>query len=142
MFGVEQAVAVSKSRSVRVTFRVLGFLALGVAIAGIALPLVPTTGPALAAGYFFSRSSARFEGWLLNNRWFGPILRDWRAGRGFTRRLKATGAVAVLATFSLTVGFAVSLAWLRIGLMALAIAIAVYILSLPTKPPDTPSSTG
>ncbi len=120
-------------RSTRTILSALGFLSLGVALIGIVLPGIPTTGPVLLAGYFFSRSSERFDRWLLEHRLFGPITRDWRAGRGFTARAKTVSVFAIVITFSVTVGFAVSHLAFRIGLVMLAVAISAYILRLPTK---------
>ena len=120
-------------RSTRTILAVLGFMSLGVAIIGMVLPGIPTTGPVLLAGYFFSRSSDRFDRWLIEHRLFGPIVRDWRAGSGFTARAKAMSIVAIAITFSITVGFAVSHTAVRVGLVLLAVAISLYILRLPTK---------
>lgn len=124
-------------RSTRTILAVFGFLSLGVAIIGIVLPGIPTTGPVLLAGYFFSRSSERFDRWLLEHRLFGPITRDWRARRGFTARAKTVSVFAIAITFSITIGFAVSHLAFRIGLVMLAVAISAYILWLPTKTAET-----
>lgn len=123
----------ARRKPTRILLAGLGFLSLGIAIVGLVLPGIPTTGPVLLAGYFFSRSSERFDRWLLDHRVFGPILRDWRAGLGFTARAKAISIAAIAATFSITVSFAVSNLGVRIGLILLAVAISAYILSLPTK---------
>ena len=112
----------------------LGLIFVCIGIVGVWIPLIPTTGPVLLAAYLFSKSSARFDRWLVNHRVFGPVVRDWRAGRGFTVRLKLVAVVAIAATFSLTVGFALDNAPIRVGLVALAIGLVVYILRLPTKP--------
>ena len=79
---------VVKSRVLRSIFFLLGFFWLGLAFVGLAVPLIPTVGPVLLAAFFFSKSSERFDRWLLNNRLFGGIVRDWRAGLGFTIRAK------------------------------------------------------
>ena len=119
----------------------LGWLFVGIGFAGIALPLIPTTGPVLLAAFLFSVSSVRFDHWLSHHRVFGPLVRDWRAGRGFTIRLKVTAIVAIAATFTLTVGFAVDNGPVRIGLIGLAIGLIVYILRLPTKQPQPAGMT-
>jgi uncharacterized membrane protein YbaN (DUF454 family) len=127
------APTVARSRTVRVVFASLGMLWLGIALVGIFVPLIPTTGPVLLAGFFFSRSSERFDDWLASHRVFGPIIRDWRAGVGFSPRLKAIAVTAIAATFTLSVGFVVHLMAVRIGLVAFAIGLVTYILRLPTK---------
>jgi uncharacterized membrane protein YbaN (DUF454 family) len=61
------------------------------------------------------------------------MIRDYRAGKGFTRRMKITGVVAVTVSFTLTIGLAVRNLYLGAGLVMLAIGICWYILSRPTK---------
>ena len=126
----------ARHKPTRILLAGLGFLSLGIGVVGLVLPGIPTTGPVLLAAFFFSRSSERFDRWLLEHRLFGSIVRDWRAGRGFTARAKAMSIIAIAVTFTITVGFAVSNTVVRIGLVALAMALAVYILSLPTKAAD------
>ncbi len=129
----------ARRRSTRIILAALGFLSLGIAIIGIVLPGIPTTGPVLLAAYFFSRSSERFDQWLVEHRVFGPIVRDWRAGLGFTTRAKVVSIIAIAVTFSITVGFAISNPPVRIGLVMLALAISTYILRLPTKVSEAPA---
>ena len=117
----------------RIILAALGFLSLGLAIVGVVLPGIPTTGPVLLAAFLFSRSSERFDRWLVEHRLFGPIVRDWRAGRGFTARAKMISVVAIALTFSITIVLGVSNPAVRGGLVGLAIAIAAYIVRLPTK---------
>ena len=81
--------AVVKNRALRVLLLGLGFAFLGIAFVGIAVPGLPTTGPVLLAAFLFSKSSERFDNWLVTNRLFGTIVQDWRAGRGFSIRGKA-----------------------------------------------------
>ena len=128
---------VVKSRVLRSIFIVLGFFFLGMAFVGIAVPLIPTVGPVLLAAFFFSKSSERFDDWLVNNRLFGGIVRDWRAGLGFTPRAKAIAIGAIIATFAISVLFVVEPTLVRVGLIAFAAALVVYITRLPTKRPVT-----
>lgn len=124
---------VARSRTVRVVFASLGAFWLGVALVGIVVPLIPTTGPVLLAGFFFARSSHRFDAWLVNHRVLGPIIRDWRAGAGFSPRLKTIAVIAITVTFAISVGFVVEPMPVRIGLVLFAIGLITYILRLPTK---------
>jgi len=124
---------VTKSRVLRSLFLVLGFFFLGLAFVGVAVPLIPTVGPVLLAAFFFSKSSERFDNWLVNNRLFGGIVRDWRAGLGFTIRAKTIAIVAIIVTFTISVVFIVEPALLRIALVVFASALSVYIAQLPTK---------
>lgn len=124
---------VVKSRALRYLFLVLGIFFLGLAFVGIAIPLIPTVGPVLLAAYFFSKSSERFDQWLVENRLFGAIVLDWRAGLGFTIRAKSIAIGAIILTFTISVVFVIDITVIRVGLIALAIALVVYIAQLPTK---------
>ncbi|HDH03044.1 MAG TPA: DUF454 domain-containing protein [Actinobacteria bacterium] len=130
---VSTQTTLARSRVVRMVYASLGMLWLGIAIVGIVVPLIPTTGPVLLAGFFFSRSSERFDLWLVSHRVFGPIIRDWRAGVGFSPRLKAIAVIAIVATFTLSVGWIVDSRPVRVGLVLFAIGLIRYILRLPTK---------
>lgn len=122
-----------QNRWLRGLYVTLGFLTLGVGIIGTLLPGIPTTMPILLAAFFFSKSSQRFDNWLLNHKLFGPLVRDWRAGAGFSARAKAIALTAIAITFTITVVWAVDNLVVRIGLVLLALGISAYILSLPTK---------
>ncbi|HDK44657.1 MAG TPA: DUF454 domain-containing protein [Actinobacteria bacterium] len=124
---------VSPRRLVRVVYLVLGIFFLGLGIVGVVLPLIPTTFPIILAGFFFARSSERFDRWIVNHRLFGPLISDWRAGRGFSVRTKALAITAIALTFTVSIVWVIEHAAIRIGLVLLAVAISTYILWLPTK---------
>jgi uncharacterized membrane protein YbaN (DUF454 family) len=125
--------AIVKSRTLRILYVTLGMFFLGLAFVGIVLPIIPTVGPVLLAAFFFSRSSERFDRWLIDNRLFGGIVRDWRAGLGFTVRAKAIAIGAIIATFTISIVFVVEPTAIRVGMILLAASLAVYIAQLPTK---------
>lgn len=125
--------AVVHSRPLRIVLLGLGFLSLGLAFVGVVIPFIPTTGPVILSGYLFSKSSERFDRWLVNNRFFGGIVRDWRAGAGFTVRAKVIAVLAIVASFSITVLFATDSALIRSLMIALAVGIATYVVTRPTK---------
>ena len=122
-----------KSRVLRSLFLVLGFFFMGMAFVGVVVPLIPTVGPVLLAAFFFSKSSERFDHWLVNNRLFGGIVRDWRAGLGFTVRAKTIAITAILVTFTISVVFVIEPTVVRVGLVLFASALVAYIARLPTK---------
>ncbi len=123
-----------RSRVVRGTFIVLGFLSVGLGTAGTVLPVLPTTPFILLAAFFFARSSPRFDAWLVNHRLFGSLVRDWRAGRGLSVRAKTISLVAIAVTFTTTIVFAIDATWLRILLVVIALSVSTYLIRLPTKP--------
>ena len=128
-----RSMPIVKSRVLRSLFLVLGFFFMGMAFVGVVVPLIPTVGPVLLAAFFFSKSSERFDHWLVNNRLFGGIVRDWRAGLGFTVRAKTIAIVAIIVTFTISVVFVIESTVVRVGLVLFASALVAYIARLPTK---------
>jgi uncharacterized membrane protein YbaN (DUF454 family) len=128
---------VVESRWLRGVYLTLGFLMLGLGVVGTILPGIPTTMPIVLAAFFFSKSSQRFDDWMLNHKLFGPLIRDWRAGVGFSARAKTIAIAAIVVTFTITLVWVIDNTAARIGLTALAVGIATYILWLPTKQPET-----
>ena len=88
-------------------------MALG--FAGVFVPGLPTTVFIIAASYFFSRSSPRFEAWLYANRWFGPRLRRIRETGGMPRPVKASALASM---------------WTAIAISSLALATVSILASL------------
>ena len=107
----------------RTLFGGLGWCAVALGFAGIFLPGLPATEFFLAAAYCFSRSSPRFERWLLAHRWFGPRLRRMRASRGMSRSDKKAALI------SMWTGISVSCAALAVvNAKASAFVVALGIL--------------
>lgn len=113
-------------------FTVIGTLSLCLGILGVFVPLLPTTPLLLLAAACYARGSDRLHGWLINHRWFGAYIRDYRAGNGIPLRAKVTAIPLIWATIGMTASYAVSQAWLRILLVIIAAGITVYLLSIPT----------
>jgi uncharacterized protein len=65
-----------------------GWCAVVLGSIGIVVPGLPTTVFFIIAAACFSRSSPRFEAWVLGLPRIGPMVRDHRAGLGMPRRAK------------------------------------------------------
>src|SRR6202008_2576137 len=66
----------------------LGMISLAIGIIGAFVPLLPTTIFLIIAAFFFGRSSARLEGWLLDHPHLGPGIVAWRRDRAISRGSK------------------------------------------------------
>lgn len=127
---------VEKNPFKRGLYLVLGLLFLGLALVGIVVPGLPTTINAIIAGFFFARSSSRFDDWLTSHRVLGPIVLDHRNGVGFTTRAKTIAVTAI------TISIVVSL-WIIARSTAPAFVMVIvglawvyavwYVLHQPTK---------
>lgn len=109
-----------------------GWLAVGLAGLGAVLPLLPTTPFVLLAAAAFARSSPRFHAWLLRNRVFGPVLRDWREQRSIPRTAQLHGIGLIVLTVGSSATFAVEGLWSRVLLLLLGVALVVFLWRLPT----------
>jgi len=117
--------------------RLIWFLAGWVAVAlggiGIVVPGLPTTVFFIIAAWCFSRSSPRFEQWVLNLPKIGPMVRDHRSGLGMPRRAKAW-AVGMMVLFGGGSALAVGHPALSGVILALVAIGAWYVLSrVPTR---------
>ncbi len=108
------------------------FIAVGLAAAGVFLPLLPTTPFLLLAAACFARGSDRFYDALLSHRVFGPMIRDYREKGGISSRTKVASLSLLWLTISLSAFLALS-SWPARGLLFLvASLVTIHILSFKT----------
>ncbi len=81
----------------------LGLLSSACGIAGIVLPLMPTTPFILLAAFAFARSSPRLHDWLVTHPRLGPTINGWRTHRAISRRAKITSVAFMVMTLALSV---------------------------------------
>ncbi|WP_186417866.1 YbaN family protein [Bosea sp. CS1GBMeth4] len=87
----------SKRRWHRPLYLAVGWLCVLLGIIGVILPVMPGTIFLIAAAWCFSRSSPRFESWLVNHPRLGPEVLRWRRTGAIARRTKyiACGSMAL-----------------------------------------------
>jgi uncharacterized protein len=123
---------VSSNPVLRYVWLVLGFFFTGLGFLGYILPGLPGTVFILIAVYFFARSSPRFYNWLLNNRIFGELIRDWRAGKGLSLRAKmmAISVIAITIAFSIVAIHNPVVQWI---VALCGVGVSLYLWTRPTK---------
>jgi uncharacterized membrane protein YbaN (DUF454 family) len=110
----------------------LGVLAMAIGLVGVVVPLLPTTPFLLLAAACFVRSSDSMYGWLTSNRLFGGFIRDYREQRGVSARAKITTLALLWGLIGCTALMTVDAVWLRVLLVAIAVAVTVHLLRLKT----------
>ena len=110
-----------------------GFVSLALGVAGIVLPLLPTTPFLLLSAACFVRSSDRHYQWLINHKWFGRIIRDYRVHKAIPLGTKVLAISLLWVTILYSVFFAATQLWLRVLLIAIAITVSAHILHFKTK---------
>jgi uncharacterized protein len=109
----------------------LGTVSLVLGIIGIFVPILPTTPFLLLASACYLRGSERMHRWLLSHGRLGAYIRAFEEGRGIPARAK----VVAIAMLWISIAFAVRLVGHPLAaaaLLALATAVTIYLLRLPT----------
>lgn len=131
LYGEPCCTPAGKGASRRWLLRGLGVAATGLAVAGAALPLLPTTPFALLAAWAFARSSPALEARLNAHPSLGPALAAWRARRAIPVKAKAAAAVSLPASWGLLWTAEPAPAALAAATLVL-IAAGAWILSRPS----------
>jgi len=113
--------------------RAAGYMALGLGLFGLALPVMPTMPFLVIAAACLARTDPRLHARLLNHRLFGPPLRDWLAHRSLPLRTKvlAGGGIALAGATSLLLWVPEGpLWWVSAGVVG---AMLLGVLLIPTR---------
>jgi len=117
---------------IKLLLMIAGTIFVGLGVIGIFLPVIPATPFLLLAAACYARSSRRFYCWLLNNRWFGVYIKNYRQKKGMPLKMKILTVALLWLTILISVIFAVQSLALRIVLIIIAIGVSVHLLSLKT----------
>ncbi|RKZ52313.1 MAG: DUF454 domain-containing protein [Candidatus Parabeggiatoa sp. nov. 2] len=109
-------------------YKLLGFIFVGLAALGVFLPLLPTTPFLLLAAGCFAKSSEKWHQWLISNRNFGPIIKNWHNKKciSYSTKIVAISSIIVFGGYSIL--FAVSNLYLRL-FGSLILATGFYFVS-------------
>jgi uncharacterized membrane protein YbaN (DUF454 family) len=124
----------------RLVYRCIGFLALGLAILGAILPVLPTTVFVLLAAWAFARSSPKLHARLRAHKRFGPALRDWEDHGAIPRSAKIAAVMGMAISMALVIAF--STHWAAPTLTGLVLlASGTFVLTRPSPPPAADPAT-
>lgn len=110
----------------------LTFLLLGVA--GIALPVLPSTPFVLLAAWFFARSSPEWHERMLRSELFGNMIRNWESRRCISLRTKLVAMMSMLAAGTASIVYAMEDPLLRAATAVLLAVGGIVVLSIKTCP--------
>lgn len=125
------AKSTTDSKALRVLLIVCGFFSLTLGIIGIVLPILPTTPFILLAALCFAKSSQRFHQMLLDNRFFGSIIREWEGKRCIRRSVRYMATGSIVFTFALSILFLIDNTIIRITLLCIAMVLLVFLWRIP-----------
>jgi uncharacterized protein len=122
-----------RPRVVRGIWIALGTAFLVLGVIGVVLPILPTTPFLLLAAACYARGSSRLYGWLLGNRTFGPLIRDWRAHRTIPRRARRNAIALLVVVLGLSVILFIETPVLRVVLVLIGIGVVVFLARIPAS---------
>lgn len=109
-----------------------GTLSLILGIIGIFLPLLPTTPFLLLAAALYVRCSPRLYDWLLNQKYLGPYIRNFRENKAIPLKAKVISITLIWTSILYCVFCIVPYGWLKIVLLLIAAGTSYHILSFKT----------
>jgi uncharacterized protein len=111
---------------------VAGTFCLAIGAVGIFVPILPTTPFLLLAAACYAQGSQRMHHWLLNNKWFGNYIRNYREGKGISAR----GKIFTLSLLWITIGcsalFLIDIDIVQVILLLVAVAVSIHLVTIPT----------
>jgi uncharacterized membrane protein YbaN (DUF454 family) len=125
-------IQVSEIKGLRTMWFVLGLIATGLGIAGYILPIMPGTTFIIIALYCFARSNEKWYNMLLDNKYFGQTLKDFKAGKGMSLKSKIIAISVVLTSITISMFFASNI-YVQIFLVVCGLAATICILWQKTK---------
>lgn len=122
-------------------FNVAGTVALLLGIAGVFLPLLPTTPFLLLASACYLRGSERMHRRLREHRVLGPYLHSFESGQGIPARAKIWALTLMWISLAIS-AWIIPVPWIRGLLLVPGIGVTVYLLRMPTLRHAVPSNQG
>jgi hypothetical protein len=113
-------------------FIVAGTISLVSGAVGIFLPILPTTPFLLLSAACYYKGSERMHRWLLNNRLFGSYIRNYKEGKGTSLAGKVSTIFLLWIAICFSALLMVNNYIVQIVLFAIAIAVTIHVVTLPT----------
>jgi uncharacterized membrane protein YbaN (DUF454 family) len=113
-------------------FVAAGTICVGLGAIGIVLPILPTTPFLLLAAACYLRGSERMHRWLLNNRWFGGYIKNYREGKGMSARGKIFTLTLLWVTILYSAFFVVDSWIIQMVLFCICLGVTAHLVRIPT----------
>ncbi len=127
---------VEKSKKKKFLNRIIflgGTITLIIGMIGIVLPILPTTPFLLISAAAYAKSSKRFYKWLINSKFLGTYIRNYKEGKGMPIKLKIITLIILWITIIISLFFMNNLIWIQIILLIVACIVSIHIISIKPK---------
>lgn len=110
----------------------LGWLFILLGLLGVILPLLPTTPFLLLAAGCFYHSSPKYHDWLLNNKFLGKYIRDYREKKGIPLKAKIYAILLLNLTVISSIYVFNKNTHVVLILLIVAFGVSIFLLSRKT----------
>ena len=111
---------------------ILGSISLALGVIGIFLPVLPTTPFLLLSATLYVRSSEKLYQWLINQKYLGTYIRNFREHHAIPLRAKILSISMIWITLTYCAIAISNIIWIKLIFIALAIGVTIHILSYKT----------
>lgn len=111
---------------------VLGTIALILGLVGIFLPILPTTPFLLLTAFLYLKGSPKLYNKLMSHKKIGTYIRNFQIYKAIPLKTKISTLVVLWLTILSSAIFFVDIIWVKILLIAIAIAVTIHVLSYKT----------
>ena len=124
----------SFERLVKPLYLLLGWVCVLLGLAGIAMPILPTTPFLLVAVWAFSRASPALAEKIRNHPQAGPYIRDWQDHGVIPLRAKWLATAMMSAMAIVLFVWSTLPLWFPLGMAAAMVLVGIYIWTRPSEP--------
>ncbi|RKV85115.1 MAG: DUF454 domain-containing protein [Bacteroidetes bacterium] len=122
-----------RNNIIRITLISLGIISLTLGIIGIFVPVLPTTPFLLASVALFAKSSPKLYYKLLNNKYLGEYIKNFRVHKSIPLKTKIFAISLLWISIATSIIFFIKILWVKILIASIASVVTYYILSFKTK---------
>jgi len=121
-----------KSGIIRQLYLAGGFTLVAIGVLGIFLPLLPTTIFLILASICFMKSSPRAHNWLVNHKYLGSYLRNYKHKTGLSVTSKITHLLILWLGIGLSAIYFTDNTAVRILLLLIALGVSIHLITIKT----------
>lgn len=118
------------SRHIKLLYVILGTLFVVIGVIGVFLPILPTTPFLVVAVACYARGSEKLYNRLLNNKWVGTYIKNYREGKGIPLRGKILSILMLWFSISFSIIFFIHILFVRVMLFVIAAAVTIHVLKI------------
>lgn len=111
---------------------IAGIILVILGILGIFLPLLPTTPFLLLAAACFARSSPKLYQWLLNHRYLGNYIKNYRQNKGIPIGTKIVSITVLWLVIGYSSLFAVESLYFKALLIVVSVGVTIHLIKMRT----------